>query len=303
MKQTAVLLFIMLLLFGCMSAPKKDTEESTQAVSKGETEVKEAEEEKPQTAKKEEEQKIQEKVIPEELALLSKEYSYYADGLLEKYTVFTYKENSAELIKEELYNNLDELIQTISYKFSNELVSMKESYNSEGIIKSYRIYTYNDMNLIESESRFDEQDSIQSASKYEYNNAGNRIKWSIHDGTGALLAYNTYLYQDNANIRIDFFNPSGKLKKYSTIEYDANNNKIKESFYLPNKKLQNYTMYFYKNNLLITESSFEIPEKHTHSVSYEYDQNGNIIRINYSDKNKIIVEMKKREYKLIKIKL
>ena len=93
MKQTAILLFITLLMFGCTSVPKKSAEESTEVVSKVETEA--VEEKVPET-EKEEKQVIQEEVIPEVVALLSREYSYYGDGMLDTYNVFTYKKDSTE---------------------------------------------------------------------------------------------------------------------------------------------------------------------------------------------------------------
>ena len=128
MKQTAVLLFITLLLFGCTSVSKKGTEESDGAVSKVEIE---AEEKKtPETEKKEEQ------VILEELTLFLKEYSYYADGLLDNYTMFTYRENSTELLKEDLYN---------------------------------------DSNFLKSESIFDGEGNFQTVSKYEYGDSGKQL--------------------------------------------------------------------------------------------------------------------------------
>ena len=128
MKQTAVLLFITLLLFGCTSVPKKGTEESDGAVSKVEIE---ADEKKALETEKKEEQ-----VILEELTLFSKEYSYYADGLLDNYTMFTYRENSTELLKEELYN---------------------------------------DRNFLKSESSFDGEGNFQTVSKYEYGDSGKQL--------------------------------------------------------------------------------------------------------------------------------
>ncbi len=290
MKQTAVLLFVALLLFGCTSVPKKGDGESAEAVSKAEIETVE-----------EKGQVIQEEAIPEKLALLTREYSYYGDGLLDTYIVFTYSEDTAELLKEEFYNNLNELTQTVSYEYNNGSVFQKVTHDPKGKRNFYRVYSYNDRSLLESESRFDGEDNLQTVSEYEYDDSGNRMKWSLYDGSGAMLAFNTYLYEGKKNIRIDFFNPSGMLEKYSVIEYDADSNKVKESLYLSSNKLENFTLYTYEDNMLILESSFKGTEKHIRSASYEHDQDGSMVRIKYLNKQKKIIEIKEREYMYIKI--
>ena len=56
-------------------------------------------------------------------------------------------------------------------------------------------------------------------------------------------------------------------------------------------------------NMVILESSFKGSEKHIRSVSYQYDQEGNIIRIKYLDKDKTLIEIYEREYIHIKLRL
>ncbi len=305
MKSISIALFIFILLAGCTSVPKKGEEQKVPAVSETEEETQEIKNPRQTEAEQGgindpenelgDKEKIEEAVV-KEVALIAKEISYYSDGMLDEYTVYFYKENSTEILKEEVYSNMDEIIERYVYKYQNGNIVKKGNLNPDGDYKSSKVYEYNDRNLLESESRYDENGKAQSVSKYEYDADNNKIKWSLYDGEGAMLAYNTYSYENNKNSGIDFYNPSGKLEKYTVVEYDGAFNKIKESFFLPNGKLENYINYEYEDGLLVSEKSFKAKGVLTKSIEHEYDDKGNIIKIHYYNQKQILTEINEREY-------
>lgn len=247
MKSVSIALFIFILLAGCTSVPKKGEEQRVPAVSGAEEETQKIENPRQTEAVQggivdrkselEDKEKIEE-VDVKELSLIAKEISCYSDGMLDEYTVYFYKENSTEILKEEVCSNIDEIIESYVYKYKNGNLIKKVSLNSDGNYRSSRVYVYNDRNLLESESRNDENDKVQSVSKYEYDAVNNKVKWNLYDGEGAMLAYNTYSYENNKNTRIDFYNPSGKLQKYTIIEYDGTFNKTRKVFFSPMANLK-----------------------------------------------------------------
>jgi hypothetical protein len=299
------MLFIFIALAGCTSAPKQGEKQNVPEVSGAEKEMREIE--NPRQTKSEEGVKIDseieledkekiEKVAVKEVSLIAKETSYYSDGMLDEYTVYIYKENSTEILKEEVYGNMDEIIERYVYKYQNGNLVKKVSLNPDGNYMSSRVYEYNDRNLLESEARYDENDIVQSVSKYVYDADNNKVRWNLYDGEGVLLAYNTYSYENNKNTGIDFYNPYGKLQKYTVIEYDDTFNKIKESFFLPNGKLENYINYEYEEGLLVSERSYRSQDALSKNIEYEYDGNGDIIKIYYYNQKQILTEIKERGY-------
>ncbi|KKL45888.1 hypothetical protein LCGC14_2351130 [marine sediment metagenome] len=197
MKSISIALFIFILLAGCTSVPKKGEEQKVPAVSETEEETQEIKNPRQTEAEQGgindpenelgDKEKIEEAVV-KEVALIAKEISYYSDGMLDEYTVYFYKENSTEILKEEVYSNMDEIIERYVYKYQNGNIVKKGNLNPDGDYKSSKVYEYNDRNLLESESRYDENGKAQSVSKYEYDADNNKIKWSLYDaGRGQCL--------------------------------------------------------------------------------------------------------------------
>ena len=305
MKQVSIALFILILLAGCTSSPKKGEEQMTPVISGAEEEKQDIENHMQTEAEEggiidsesqlDDKEKIEE-ALYREVSLLTKETSYYSDGMLDEYTVYYYKENSTEILREEVYSSMEEKIECYVYTYQNGNLVKKVSLSPGGNYRSTRVYAYNDRNLLESESRYDENEQVQSISEYVYDADNNKVRWNLYDGEGALLAYNTYLYENSKNTGIDFFNPAGKLQKYTVIEYDNVFNKIRESFFLPNGKLENYITYEYEGGLLVSEKSYKSQGALTKRIEYEHDVNGNIIKIYYYNKKLILTEIKERGY-------
>ncbi len=166
------------------------------------------------------------KSVKRTIALLIKETTLYGDGEVDVYSIYVYSKNSDQLIEKELYNSQDELIERVSFSYENNLLTLKAVFNTAGEQKSYHLYTYNNMGLLESDTLYDKKEKIQTILKYEYYPTGERKKWSIYNGSEALLGYTIYNYKNEKLVRTDIFSPQGNLEQYSTVEYNQNLQKI-----------------------------------------------------------------------------
>ncbi len=103
MKSISIAMFIVFLLAGCTSAPKKGEEQKVPAVSEAEEETQEIENprqtEVEQGGRNDREKELEDKENIEEIAvkevsLIAKEISYYSDGMLDEYTVYFIKKTA-----------------------------------------------------------------------------------------------------------------------------------------------------------------------------------------------------------------
>lgn len=281
MKNIVIAVSIAVFIFGCAS--------SNDRITTGQEEAADA---KPEKIKE------PEKSLLQKIAILTKETTFYADGDIDVYTIYSYSEDDSLLLSEKLYTGTDEFLEEISFSYGNGCLARKTNLNPEGKVKSYHTYTHNNMRLLESDTLFDKKNEVQTISKYEYDSAGNRKKWDIFNCAEALLGYSVYSFNNSKLIRTDIFSPQGNLEQYSTVEYNQNFQKMKVLFFNPSGELERYNQYSYKKDLLISESYFNSENKLLRQVKYEYDSEGSIIKIEHIDGGGKLKEIIKREYML-----
>ena len=282
------LILILVFIMSCASLPEKET-------------VQIVEEQVPVEQKTVEEKKggipskTEQRFILEEIALVLKEYSYYSDGSVDTYTIFSYDQNTAQLLMEEVYDANERLIEQIEYEYSGDLLLNKKEYDGKGTLRSHRKFSYKDGFVIVN-VLYDGRGIKKNESKYEYDSQGQRVKWSIYDETDTLLAYTSYLYDSGNNIRVEFYSPSGLLEKYSEVEYLGDSLKIKESFYTQDNELEKYILYEYRDNKLVSEQYLTASDKLIRSVKYENDDKGNPVKMLYYDSKSDLKEIVERVY-------
>jgi hypothetical protein len=272
----------------CASLPDKETVQSVEEPVPVEQEIVE---EKKGGIPSETEQKF----ILEEIALVLNEYSYYPDGSVDTYSKFSYTQNSTRLVREEVYDANDRLIEYIEYEYSDDLLMDKKEYDGKGNLKLHRKFSYKD-GLVIANVLYSGSGMKKNESKYEYDSQGQRVKWSFYDETDTLLAYTSYLYDRGNNIRVEFYSPSGLLEKYSEVEYLEDSLKIKESFYTQNNKLEKYILYEYKDNILVLERYLTASDKQIRSVKYENDDKGSPVKMLHYDSKSNLKEIIERVY-------
>ena len=282
-------LSVIMVWSGCAGVQEKETAEPAEAKA-----TEEATDSEAAPAAKEEEKK--EGIVVEEVAVLTKESSFFGDGALDTYTVYLYDEDNVDLLKEELYDSDGELQEFVIHEYVEGLVARKVTFAADGQLRSYHTYAHTAEGLLAEDTFFDEADKPQTILAYEYDQDGSLIKWSVLNGVGILFGYTAYDYEGGLNTRSTFFAPSDDVETYTVIEYDADSNKIQESLYFAGDKLKSYVEYEYAAQVLVSESYMTAAKKLERKVEYSNDENGNILEIRFLSRSGEITEVIGREY-------
>ncbi|MGC9313775.1 MAG: hypothetical protein ACP5IA_13895, partial [Sediminispirochaetaceae bacterium] len=105
-----------------------------------------------------EEADMQTRRVVEEVQLVSRELSYYPDGVLASYRVYTYADEGIQKLEETLYNSDDELLERLVYKYEDGnyrskqtyegLGELLQTYDGNGELQNYHTFEYNDAGLL-----------------------------------------------------------------------------------------------------------------------------------------------------------
>ena len=91
--------------------------------------------------------------------------------------------------------------------------------------------------------------------------------------------YSLYKYENNLLARIEEYENSDELERYTEYEYDNSGNLIKETAFAGNNQPISYTQHTYKNGLNVQSDVFagENMEEHVREILRTYDKNKNLI--------------------------
>ncbi len=279
----SVLLILSFFFLGCATAPEEPAEQSKEPVTE------------PEPKEVSEPEKEPEKVV-KTIYLLFKESSYFADGVLDEYTIFTYEEEGTNIISKNLYTDDDVLIETRKYINENGLLVKEEVYDGSEKLQTYHTFTYDSSGNLSSEETFDNEDVLQLKSTYEYDNAGKRIKWSIYSGNDALFSYTEYTWKNGLNTRADTYTPSGELDVYFEYEYNNSGNLIKGTQYEADGDIIDFKTYSYENGHLTEEVIHRDNGSVKRKVQYLNDDRGNPAEIIFLNAAEKVQERLTREY-------
>lgn len=140
------------------------------------------------------------------------------------------------------YNDNDELNQISLNEFENGVLKKSTNYDTENKITGYSQYYYND-NLLTKIEVFDANKKMTEYFMYEYDTNGNKTKYSS-------------------------FTADSNLKRFTTFDYNDEEQLIKEIYYSSSNEIENYFIYEYYESGKIKTST-------------KYDLDGNEISKNY----------------------
>ena len=274
-----IALTVALFIYGCAGAPE---------------EVKEPE---PEPKKEEvEEEKPQFKEVEETVQMVKRESSYYPDGVLDQYRVYTYKESGMNLLEEVLYNSEDEVEERVEYEYRDDEKISKTTYDSNGNVVSVHKYSYDENGNLVEDALYNQNDELQSISRYEYGEKGRKVKWSVYDSSESLLAYTEYIYENGKNTKIENYSPGGTMEDYFLIEYNSGGKKVKETWYDSSDEVQEYREYSYENGNLVKEVVKRGNDSIKRIIEYNNNEKGNPTKVVYKDGGENVEERVAYEY-------
>lgn len=192
-------------------------------------------------------------------------------------------DNSAQfrIVEIVIIDNSGKQVTAYTYNDNNQMLEKKITHN--GNFVNNIVYEYNEENqLVKKTNTYKEE--VPVITTYTYDDEGYKIKeeWSKEDGGNGIKNYE---YDEHGNLimfeEINYTEDIIDDEYYKSEKtYDEKNRLIKEESLESHGLIVN-TEYIYKNDLLMeikhTQHGWETSEK------YEYNKNGDVIKINYTD--------------------
>ena len=223
---------------------------------------------------------------------------YVADGVLDEYTTYVYDPSNSRIVREETYSGMEDLIQSVEYQHDGDEVVRRTVLNPDGSIANFREYSHGDHGL-ESDTLYQSGQKKQTNVTFEYDSDGRLAKWSVHDGTGMLLAYNTYSYAEGLLAKITMVGQAGAADGHVAFDYTPEGAKGREAYFTAEGQLEKSVEYTYQDGKLSEEAFLSGRGRVTRRVFYEYDAAGNLTTLCDTDGQGNVRGIQEYEYDAI----
>ncbi|MDZ7794036.1 MAG: hypothetical protein U5P10_10215 [Spirochaetia bacterium] len=287
---------LVLLWTGCASqpetsekAPEPKTEAETAEAETAEAETGEAEESTEATEPE------LEKVV-EEVQLVSKKTTYYSDGVLASYRVYSYADEGTEKREEILYNSDDEIEERIVYTYEGGNLTESRHYNGNNELQRIHQFDYNEEGLLIEDLLLNAKEEQQTRQEFEYNPAGHKSKWLVYNGNDTLMSYSLYEYKDGLNTRIENYSAGNDLLDYFVIEYNSGGKPEKRVWYNSSDQREQSRLYEYENGALVNETLLRANGSVKRKITYVNNSFGNPVEVVYMDAGEDIQEQVTCDY-------
>ncbi len=234
-------------------------------------------------------------IIKYRVPVVLKETRKYHNGEIDIYSVFEYENGTDNMISCTTYDSADEITEIIRAERS-ENIEKNYYYNSSNDLIKTKIITKDSSGNIIEEQLIDSKDSQITRSEYTY--AGTlKEKWSIFDSNNALLAYNTYIYDEKGNnTEIKSFSPSGKMEEYFINEFNDNGNIVSVKHFSSDEKLMDSSSHIYKNGFISEESFYKGEKSLQMKKNYSYNEDNTVQICKVSVSGGQIIEILEKEF-------
>lgn len=234
--------------------------------------------------------------VVEQVPYLLKETSYFKDGFVDKYRVFLYSDEN-RLMKEELYDSFDEVLEFVSYEYDGEGRIRRVLFTSQGRVRSIRSYLYDEAGNPVEVAAYSAQEELQNVSRYQYDEAGRKIVWQVLDSSRIVLSETRYLWDGEVNTRIEIYGADGTLEDYFEKEHDSQGRLVSEVQYSAAGKPEKRVEYIYDESGLVLEKHYRGSGGLYRQISYLNDENGSSVKEIYLDSAGNEQDYIEREYR------
>ena len=237
------------------------------------------------------------KVITESKYEFHNQFGEYLD-ILQNQTKTNY-DKSGKISSIVKYKGKDKLVSKDIYFYNNNgfLVELS-SYGADGLLVWKNIFKYGKHKEIINESSYDHDGSLNWEDKYKYNNENQLIEKSSYlKGEGSEFISHTFRYNSEKKLAKETsYYPDGTRSSDFIYSYTSDGKLVEEKFYDYNKNLTLKDQYKYNQKDKLREwnlidnngdliNNFESIAKKI----YQYDRRGQVIDIEMSDENEIVV--------------
>ncbi len=228
--------------------------------------------------------------------LLTRERSFLGDGRLDAYRELSYEPTGTGLLEDLRFTANGRLIQARRYELHDGRPVEERLYDQENQLSAIRRYQYDAQGNVMMEEQLDAAEEFQTRSTYGYDADGRRTSWQVFSSFAGLMGSTAYSYDNNRLTRIDSLSPAGNLEEYFIVEYDGEGRPVRRTQFDARDRRLGYVQYEYEGDTLVRETVRRGTGAVQRSVSYEYDQAGNIVGESHFDGAGNLRERIEREF-------
>jgi hypothetical protein len=254
----------------------------------------------PQAAPKAPEKQRKERLVPVQIPVLTKETSFYADGLVDEYYVYKYDAALQKLLEKDSFDpSRPDPVEKLLAESPAAGVAVESSYDADGKLRSRKETSLDAAGRVVQEKVSDSKGLLQSSSTYAYDAAGNRLEWKAFDGKGNLKAVTKYSYEKGKLVLIAMSDGSGAKTGSISVEYDAAGLPARKSYKAADGSLQKYESSAFEKGLPVSvETRRGSDNGLVMKVVYTYGDLGQVLTATTTDAQGAIKDRRSFEYGL-----
>jgi len=243
-----------------------------------------------------------ERVVTVRVPVLVKAASYYADGLADSYSVYSYDDSQTKLLEKKSFDAArPDPVERVVFQYDGAGLIAETAYDADGKIKIRHEYSLDAEGRVATDRVLDSKGLVQTVSVYVYDSDGNKLEWKVIDRDSVTKADTSYSYQNGRLVLIQMKNASGALSGSIQIEYDAQGRELKRSYLGADGSLQKYEL-----NIYAADAAGRLEALETHYPSgslsartaYTYGPDGEMLTAVDSDSRAAVKGSWKYEYRI-----
>ncbi len=228
---------------------------------------------------------------------LVKDTSYFSDGYVNSYTVYTFNEDMTPA-REDLFDSFDEIIESVVYEKLSGTEVKRSAYNSRGELQSWKKLVTDGSGMLVRSEVYNADDVLQTSSEYSYDAEGNKLSWKVYDNDNVVLTETRYVYKNGNNVKIEIYDTAMKLKEYFENSYEGGL-LVRSSHMDENGKTLSAVEYSYVDGVLVTESHLRANGSKSGTLQYSNDTSGSPVKIEFYDGNGKLKDWNERDYEYV----
>jgi len=185
---------------------------------------------------------------------------------------YTYSQDMKNPIKIETYDIQGRLTALVINEKIELMTERRIFFDGDNNIIRYYVITRNESGKITEQILFNGTNRLIAVEEFDYDETGRIAEWRVYNGNESLLTYNTYIYVNGKNTRINCYHTNGTLAEYFENIYDKNGNLIEENRYDKNETLLSSHKLTFQNNLIYSEEFFGDNKILKWHVTYAYSE-------------------------------
>ncbi|MDF1567445.1 MAG: hypothetical protein RQ801_13820 [Spirochaetaceae bacterium] len=215
----------------------------------------------------------------------------YIDGTVDRRIEYEY-DDTGRILKSLESDGRGNIVEIREYDYDGENLIGRRNFDEGGLV-SRTEFVLNSQGLAVKEINRDAEEQIRSMISYEYDN-GKIVRSVALNASEVPQLQSDYSYEGKMLSSVEYSLPGGNLEARFERTFQ-NTRVIEEKTYLPDGSVETGKRFEYDGNFLIGEIYFSGNSK-SKSVDFQLDDQGNIVRETWRNRNDRIFEVVDRTW-------